>query len=188
MLLKEIAHISPGYIFRQRPDYSDSGDYRVIRMQDIKDDNTIDWPEVTRVNLESVKTDDILKQGDVLFKSRGSSHTALVMGEIDEDVIAVSQFFILRPKEKLLPEYLAWYINQQKAQQYISLCSAGTAIQHISKKALEELDIPVPDMETQKKIANLYWLSQKEKFLTEQIQKMREILINAVMLKAIDSQ
>lgn len=185
MLLSEISKISPGYIFRKKPDYSDDGEYRVLRMQDITSDNTIDWSEVARVNVESVKAGDLLKKGDILFRSRGSSHTAIVMDRDEEDVIAVSQFFILRSKEDVLPEYLAWYINQRKAQQYIALCSAGTAIQHINKKALEGLDIPVPSMEAQKKIAELYKLSFIEKALKQRIQQKREQLLNAVMLKAI---
>lgn len=187
MELYKLIHIRPGYAFRSRPDYLNCGDYRVIRLQDIRDDNTVNWSEIARVDVDSIKQDDILKKGDVLFKSRGSSQSAIVIDRDEDDVIAVSQFFILRPKEKLLPEYLAWYINQRKAQRYIAECSAGTAIQHISKKSLEGLDIPVCDMETQKKIADLYWLSQKEKAITKRIQKMRKTLINAIMLKAIGS-
>lgn len=185
MRLDELATIRPGFISRKKPDYSDSGNFRIIRMQDVKDDNTIDWLNVERVDIDNIKTGNILNKGDILFKSRGGTHTAAVVDRDESKVIAVAQFFIIRPEKNILPEFLAWYINQKKAQQYIALSSAGTSIQHISKQALGGLDIPVPDMETQSKISELYSLSHQEKLLTEKIQQKRNQLLNAVMLNAI---
>lgn len=187
-MLQDIAQISTGHLFRYKPDYVESGGYPVIQMKDVLPGEPIKWQELGRVQVEGVKGSSFIRQGDVLLKSKGASHLGTVADEPLENTIASSHIIILRPKTNaVLPEYLTWYINQNPAQQRIDSLSVGSNVRHLSIKSISELPIPVPEMETQKKIAELYWLSQKEKVLTEKIQQKREQLINAVMLKAIGS-
>lgn len=187
-LLRNLAIIGSGHLFRYKPDYVESGGYPVVQMKDVLPGETVNWKELGRVRVKGVKESSFIRQGDVLLKSKGVSHIGATADEPLEDTIASSHIIIIRPQtDVILPEYLTWYINQNPAQQRMNSLSAGSNVKHLSMKRVGELPIPVPDMETQKKIAELYWLRQREKNLTELIQKKRQQLINAVLLNKIGS-
>jgi restriction endonuclease S subunit len=189
MKLMEIAEISAGYPFRSRIEHDADGSCRVIQMGDINPDDTIKWQNLTRTDLESFKSAYVVREGDVLFKTRGASHTAVLVDQTEENVIASLYFFIIRVNEEyVMPEYLAWYINQPPSQQQLNRTAAGTAIRYIKRNSLAELEIMVPDLATQRKIVELSGLRRIEKQISDKIQAKREIMVNAVMLDAVKHQ
>ena len=184
-MLGNITDISSGHLFRARPDYVESGGYPVIQMKDVLPGEPIDWGKLVRVRLEGVKSECLVRKGDVLLRTKGVSHLATTAGEPLEDTVVASQVAIIRVKEGVLAEFLAWYINQPPAQRYLDSHSVGTNIRHMSIKRLGDLPIEVPDMKTQQLIVNLCRLRRRERGIVEQIQKLRNSLINAAMLKTI---
>ncbi len=84
-----------------------------------------------------------------------------------------------------MPEYLAWYINQAPAQEYLhSSARHGTHMPLVPMSAFKGLEIEIPPLDKQKRIVELSDLVEKEKHLTNSIQEKRARLINAVCLKA----
>jgi restriction endonuclease S subunit len=106
------------------------------------------------------------------------------------DTITVSHFFVLKIKNaQVMPEYLAWYINQAPAQEYFHTnARRGTHMPLIPLSAFSGLTVEVPDRETQKKIVELSGLMEKEKRLLNELQIKRALLISAISLKAIRSK
>ena len=148
MYLSEIATISSGYLFRCKVLHKESGEYYVIQMKDIDEYNNLDVSRIERVDIQNVKDVHIVNQGDILFKSRGQQHLATVIDRQMDNAIAVSQFFIIRIIRKdILPEYLAWYLNQKPAQQYFVRIAAGGLTAHINMKNLEQLEVVIPPIE-----------------------------------------
>ena len=189
MKLLEMADIYAGYLFRSRIEPVKNGPYKVIQMKDITRDDAIKWENLIRVELDSVRSAFLLEQGDILFKAKGSSHSAILVGRTEDNTIASSFFFIIRThRASVLPGYVAWYLNQKPAQQYFARFAAGTGIRHINRRSLGDLPKDVPDMDTQRKIVELHRLSQREKNLVGEIQGKRQTLITAVMLDAIRHQ
>lgn len=189
MKLMEIAEISAGYPFRSRIEHDACGSCRVIQMGDINPDDTINWQNLTRTDLVSFKSVYVVCEGDILFKTRGASHTAVLVDRTEENIIASLYFFIIRAKEGyVIPEYLAWYINQPPSQQQLNRTAAGTDIRYVKRNSLAEVEIMVPDLATQEKIVELFRLRRKEKQLSDKIQEKREVLVNAVMLDAVKHQ
>ena len=85
-----------------------------------------------------------------------------------------------------MPEYLAWYINQTPAQEYLhNIARRGTHMPIVTLSAFKGLTIEVPDMATQDSIVELSRLMEKERKLRIELQQRRVLLINAVSLKAI---
>src|SRR4030095_14310083 len=123
-----------------------------------------------------------------LFISRGTRKQAVAITSLVENAIATSQFFVLRPDEKVLPEYLAWYINQRPAQRYIEEHSTGTSASLINLGAMKSLPVETPPVETQSRVTKIHQLSLREKELMEAIQNKRRALIETTLLKAIGSQ
>lgn len=183
--LKEIATIRSGHLFRSKIEPDADGQCQVIQVGDITPDSQLLNSPLVRVRLSDIKQTQILNAGDVLFISRGLRKQAVAITEPPDNTIATSQFFIIRPDEKVLPEFLAWYINQRPAQRYIEEHSTGTSASLINLEALRTLPVETPPMETQQRIVKIHQLSLREKELMEAIQNRRRALVEMTLLKAI---
>jgi restriction endonuclease S subunit len=185
LYLKDIATIRSGYLFRERIKPDASGRYLVVQVGDITPDAQLSRGSLARVSLPDVKRSQILESGDVLFISRGPRKQAVAITSPVENAIATSQFFVLRPGENVLPEFLAWYINQRPAQRYIEERSTGTSASLINLAAMKSLPVETPPLETQARVTKIHQLSLREKELMEAIQNRRRALIEMSLFKAM---
>ena len=187
MQLEEIATISSGYLFRKRLQPKPGGKYRVVQMKDIDRFSRLDVSGLLAVDLDSVRQDYMLRQGDVLFRSRGHEHLATFVEKPLGKILAGSHFFILRvSRGDVLPEYLAWYLNQAPAQRQIAKAAAGTGTKHINIANLMQIEIKVPDLDSQKKVVELDRLSVKEQEILEALQQKKRLLQQTLLLKTIN--
>src|SRR5215475_12197192 len=184
-LLINVVTIRSGYLFRERIKPDASGRYQVVQVGDVMPDAGFLDSSLLRVSLPDVKRSQILEKGDVLFISRGPRKQALAITWPIENAIATSQFFVLRPDERVLPEFLAWYINQRPAQRYINEHSTGTSASLINLEAMKSLPVEVPPVETQARITKIHRLSIREKELLGSIKNKRCALIEKTLLKVI---
>jgi len=188
MKLSDVARISSGHLFRTRVDHDPKGKYQVIHIRNVSSEDAINWESLNRVGLKPPKQDVIVGKGDVLFRARGFNHRAAVIDRDTDKTIVTSQFLIIRVQDQraVLPAYIAWYINQPKAQQFLSQMSVGSSIKQIHHKSLNELPVIIPDMHTQETIVQLDILCKKEKQLVLQIQEKRQRIVEAIMLNKIN--
>jgi restriction endonuclease S subunit len=185
LYLNDVATIRSGYLFRERIKPDASGKYRVVQVGDVTPDAGFLESSLLRVSLRDVKRSQILETGDVLFISRGPRKQAIALTWPIENTIATSQFLVLRPDERVLPEFLAWYVNQRPAQRYINEHSTGTSASLINLEAMRGLPVEVPSVETQARITKIHRLSLREKELLESIKNKRYALIERTLLKMI---
>jgi len=128
----------------------------------------------------------LVSSGDVLFLSKGQRTFAVPILEKLENTVASYYFYILRPDPlQILPEYLAWFINQPKAQAFLERDQRQTQIKMIPKKALSQLEVVVPPMEKQKALIHLERLRQREEYLMGRIVEERKRLIDAFAIQAV---
>lgn len=124
-------------------------------------------------------------QGDLLFLSRGQRAIAVAIPGPLQETIAAYYFYILRPdKTRILPEYLAWFINQPSAQVYLESNQRGSHIKMVPKPALEELEVALPSITTQASIVQLEKLRQTEEHTMVRLAKARKKLIDGLALNA----
>ncbi len=129
----------------------------------------------------------LLKDGDVLFAAKGTKNFAVVFEHHNEPAVASTSFFVLRPSDKnVLPAYLAWYLNSHPIQTLLKGRAIGSSIPSISKQVLEDLEIQVPGIETQKAILQITKLRNMEKALKQQIETLREKQIQQQIISAIN--
>lgn len=127
----------------------------------------------------------LVRRGDVLFLSRGQRVLAIPVREALQDTIASYYFYILRPQaDRVLPDYLAWFINQPSAQAYLESHQLGSHIKTVPKSAFEELEIALPPIATQRVIVELERFRQKEEHAMARLVKSRKKLINSLALQA----
>lgn len=187
--LKDIAETASGVTFRSRLEPSLNGNVLVIQMKDLTDDEAVSTSDLTKIESKPPRAENMAQVGDLLFRSRGQKNTAAILNEAIDDAVISSPLIRIRVKtDKVIPEYLLWYINNESTQSYLSSNARGTIINMVNKQALDELEIFVPDIETQKKIATLYRLAKRERHIQEQLNKKRQNLINQTIMQAVSNQ
>ncbi|MEN8265269.1 MAG: restriction endonuclease subunit S, partial [Nitrospirota bacterium] len=174
------------YQFRKKIETVTNGTHAIIQMRDFDDNKSLNNRELSRVKLAEVADRYLVNKNDVLFLSRGHSNFAFPVTASLERTITASYFFILKIRsDKILPEYLAWWINQAPVQKYLhSSARRGTHMPLVPKSAFEDLKVHVPDINTQKNIIELNGLLDRENELLGKLQEKRTLLIKSLSLKA----
>lgn len=123
----------------------------------------------------------LLKNNDLLIAAKGDKTKAALVPEELTNAVASSSLFIIRVKNKqVLPEYLQWYLNLPRTQWALKKESTGSNIVSLSIKNLRKLEVEIPDFSTQKKVAELKKLQEREADILSKLSLMRKQLIEAV--------
>ena len=183
--LKQIATIQTGtfaktvsqgeIVYLQAKHFNEYGQLSSILLPDLKSDNS------TQKHL--------LKPGDVLFAAKGTKNFAAWYENKNKPAVASTSFFVIHLQEdffnKILPAFLAWFINHPSSQKFLKERAIGTSIVSISKSVLEDLEISIPDVQTQKTILKITQLRNSEKKLKQQIEDLREKQIQQLIINGI---
>ncbi|MBU4590788.1 MAG: restriction endonuclease subunit S [Candidatus Omnitrophica bacterium] len=184
--ISQIAEIKSGYLFKEGIKSDKEGNVRVIQLKDVNNRGVINSRELQRISLDKIDSENFLAVGDVLLKAKTNKPVSAVVKEQLLNTIATAHYFIISiNKADVLPGYLAWYLNQRPAQIYFDRNAGGTRIQVINKQLLSELEVVIPDLKTQEKIAKIYELHQREQDLVEAIKERKHALILAQLLSVI---
>lgn len=184
-LLRDISDIRTGYSFRGRIAPKSGGRYTVVQIKDLGIGGIFQPGELLRTDLSDVNSNHLLQQGDVLLVARGERKRAVVIDDVAPNTVFGSQFFGCRSRSGIDPTYLAWFINQKSAQNYIEEHSKGSNVQIITKEALGGLIVTVPPLEIQQKIARVYRLSQQDMKLFAEIQAKMSQLVETALLQSL---
>lgn len=179
-----------GYSFRTRMQPVEHGNISVIQMKDLTDENTVDCSKLTKTNMDIVKEHIITKKEDLIFRSRGLLTTsAILQDEVKNAVIAAPllRIRIINP-DLILPAYLNWFISQPAAQLCLTRMARGSTQKMISKRSLEELDVLIPEMTTQKAIVELVELKAQETQLLDIITRKRNQFMSATLMNLAKEQ
>ena len=168
MKVSGISTIHTGYTTRSRLEKADRSGLLAIQLGDLSPDGRINPERLTRVRLGDLPDKYLVSAGDVVFRSRGERNTAFALdSRFREPALAVLPLFVLRPKvDIVLPEYLAWAMNQPPAQRHFDSFARGTGLRMVPRSSLDALDIDVPDLETQHKIVAIDALAARERVLS----------------------
>jgi restriction endonuclease S subunit len=183
MVLKDIASIRTGYTFRGGIEHDKNGALCVVQIKDIAIGEPINWSKLVRTNLDNVRQDNLLKKGDVLFISRGTRNHAVHIDTDVDNVLFGAQLLAIRTGNKVLPSYLACYLNQKFIQQLFEEWAVGSNVKVLSKSILNQLPVAVPPLEIQQKVVDIWELSLQEEKLMEEIQTKRRQVVDETLSK-----
>lgn len=180
--LEKTAAIEPGYPFRGSIKTQQPGNIAVIQMRDAALEQGLKTNDLAHVELPGKKTPDWLMTGDLLFVARGNNNFAVYVDQLKEKTVCTPHFFQIRikPSIDLLPEFLAWQINQTPAQGYFSRLAQGSVLRNIKKSELATLPVVIPPLETQQKIIAVDRLTKKETQLLEALADNRRQMMNTI--------
>ena len=187
--LKTIAHIQVGYQAKARIRESAQGTHRLIQSKDFDSFHRLQPGNLTAFFPERKPEIYAVHKGDILFQARGVAHFASCIEDDLKDTLAAGSFYILRLRhENLIPQYLAWWLNQSEAQAYFQSQARGSGISFISKSALSRLQVRIPLLSVQKKVIRMVNLAVREQCLLDRLSKLRSRLVKAACMKAVKSE
>lgn len=180
--LSSLTSIRAGHPMRGRIKQVEGTNVRAVRLKDISLTEGIDWDGCVETEVVSRSTPRWLEMGDVLFAAHGSHNTASYIGESFKELsfkaVATPMFFVLRVRDKrLLPEYLAWFINALPSQRYFEQHAEGTRTKSVRRQVLAGLEIVIPSLTVQEKIIALANnINQQQRYLSQLAQANRQLL------------
>ena len=188
MLLKNLAKIQSGYINRGKIYPHKDGTSLLLQAKDVDADRqSYRTYTLVRFMPKMSSKDWFLKPGDILFMARGARNFSVLIGELPDSVLAAACFFIVRVStNKVLPDFLHWYLNQPPVENYLKRFSGrGVHMPVVKRAVLENIEIPLPPVKTQRHVSEINKLLQREQDLYKQLAEKRKKLIMEICLKEI---
>lgn len=188
--LGDCASISAGFPFRGSVDALARGPVAVIQMRNVEDSAGVDWSALTKVQLPSKRNPDLLGPGDVILTTRGRRNFALALADLPTPAVCSPHFFVIRVRQgfALMPEFLAWQINQKPAQEHFQQSATGSFILNLTRGAVASLPITIPPMHTQAMALELAIAAKRESALLQALIESRQLQIDAVANQILNSE
>ena len=151
--------------------------YRVLNLKCISSDGYIDLNYTEKYSAkEKLKSELLTHKGDVLIRL-SFPYTSVLIDENACNLLVPSHFAIIRADgDKILPEYILWFLRRESTYQQILQNSSGSsAFGTISSGFIGSLNIRVLPIEKQRALGQLLLLSNKEQELFARLAKEKAI-------------
>lgn len=127
---------------------------KFLRITDIQD-GAVNWDTVPYCEADARKLrTSRLAVGDIVFARTGATTgKSFLIRSCPESAVFASYLIRVRPSGAVHPEFLAQFFDSQSYWDQITLKSAGAAQPGVNASKLAELEIPLPPLEEQKRIA-----------------------------------
>lgn len=174
ILIKDIVNIQTGLFAKP----SGIGDVVYLQSKHFNESGQLNAAIYPDLKIDGISEKHLLKEGDVLFAAKGTKNFATVYENKNPLAVASTSFFVIRLTSKnVLPEFLAWFLNQSQTQTLLKGKAKGTAIPSITKSILEDLKLEVPSIAKQQMIIKIWKLALRESELREKISAKKNQLI-----------
>lgn len=159
---------------------------KMIGTSDFDDDGNLREELDANVLFKPSIEKNFLKQGEIVFNSKGKRFFAFLIEEEYEFTIASATFLVLTVTDKeIFPKYLVWYLNHPETLKVFDHKMATQVMPSITKQEFGDLEIIIPVLETQKQIVALDLLKKKQITIQKELIILEENYINAITYKEI---
>ena len=187
VLLRDVAQLSVGYPFRNTCVPGESGTLACF-LRDVDSDGSLNVGSLRRVEDAKPNSSHLAVAGDIVFRSRGSSFVSAIVPALNEDLLVVAPMIRIRVNhEKVLPEYLVWYMNGANGTAFFKEFAKGSAMPLISKTVLEQMPIKLPSLQAQQNIVELVELGRREHEILAEIVKQKNLILETEISKYLES-
>ncbi len=182
--IHEVATVIAGYTFRGAVTPDSAGSIRVFQAKDlVQGEPVVNIDALTRISQDASGNSGYLKKSDVLLVARGMRSGAFRSTVFLSDVlnvIASSSVHIIRVTiTDVIPEYISHYLNSKEGQDSLSEIVSGSYIGAIPRKELENIKIPIPNLNKQQTIVDLHRNIREQQRILERKNEIKENIINA---------
>ncbi|MEM5806522.1 MAG: restriction endonuclease subunit S [Candidatus Aenigmatarchaeota archaeon] len=152
---------------------------RILRTTDIKE-YKVNWDSLQFCKITEKRRDlrrFFLEQGDLIIARAGTAGVSIIVDRDLENVIFGSYLIKVKLSKKVFPKFMYYFCQSSLYWNHIISSQAGSTLKNISLPVLYSLNIPLPPLPEQQKIAEI--LSTVD----EAIQKTNEIIAKTERLK-----
>lgn len=169
-----------------KPDYQ--GEVYYIQAKNFDEQNDFLFNSSPELALDRKIRNNLLQPGEIILAARGNNNFAAHYKGRISPVVASTMFLVIsiRDKEKLLPDYLTWYLNLKTTQKHLRSFAQSTSIPSLNKAQVEDLEIPVPDLKKQNDLIEYAELRKKESVLRKKLEEMKELQNEQLLLNAFN--
>lgn len=156
----------------------------MVQNKDIAD-GRVNLSALERFALTAGTTMNRVHCGDIVFRTKGTSFCfALVADEPERETIVASPLSLMRVREGAAdPAYLVWLLSQERAQAVLSSMAHGTAVKVVSKAALEKMELTLPPIGEQRRVAEIASLSAEVCRLSHELAEMKAAYVQAKLMQ-----
>ena len=157
--LNEVAEVFAGISYRKSVTTPHGDDPSVfaglVRVADVKRTD-VQPPSLflTKEGSERVQSKYLLRLGDILLTASGTIGKLGVVSEQSGTVgaVAAKNLIVIRPKERISPQFLKNLLASDTYQDWLHGHARGATIQHLSRRTLRDLPVPVPQVAIQERV------------------------------------
>ena len=127
--------------------------------------------DMAGVNLKSYYVIQPNEFAYVTVTSRNGEKISIALNDSYDTYICSSSYVVFKSKdvEKLWPQYLMLYFTRSEFNRYARFCSWGSARETFDWSEMQDVKIPIPDINVQKAIANIYSVYIERKSINDQL-------------------
>ena len=178
--LKDTAEIISGVYLKSVP----TGEILCLQVKDL----AMSSPQTTAARTEySPKLENyMLRKGDLLFAAKGVTYICKLFN-LNIPALPSTTLYAIRLKSNLItPEFLCWYLNHPSVVAEIKTMQLGSTVPVINKSALENLEIPIPNLKTQQIVVKLSEMQKREEALLKEIAEKRVQITNQILINELN--
>ena len=143
------------------------------------------------VSMRDLSTFLVIRRNQFVFNrrtTRNGERLGLGFNDTDEPLLFTNDYvaFEIRDTDVLLPEYLYLYFKRDEFDRYVRYNSWGSATEFFNWEDMQEVRVPVPDISTQKALADIYWIHKKRRELAERLEKQQKNICPILVRGAIE--
>lgn len=175
MHLSKFTTIKTGRTFKNGISEQVAPTHKVVQLRDIES-GAVAWDRLVGVGIETNREIKSLEQGQILVVAKGPVKNAvLVSNPPFDNAVATHHFLVvtISDTETVLPDFLTFYLNSERVQQWLNGNSGGSYQSSLSLTNLSKLPFPKISMEQQRKILDVVDSVEKEISLHESLIRAR---------------
>ena len=185
MRLSEIASVRTGLVLSRKEAKTTNAvhEYHQLNLKAVTDNGTICLEDTTCFRAaEALPSNYLTQAGDVIVKL-SEPYTAAYITDAYAGLVIPSHFVVIRTDpRKVLPQYIAWYLNKDRIKKAYSMTRVGV-LKQIKPTTIAETEIRLPSLERQKQVIELYEMSRTELQLMENLLRQKEAYYKALLNK-----
>jgi len=185
MRLADIAQIKTGLVLSRKKaeiEYEARAEYKLLSLKNISEDGLIingSYDEF--ISNDVLDTHYFSEENDVLMRL-SQPYTAVYIDKEHAGLLIPSYFAIIKLIDtKVLPQYIAWYLNSMKVKKELTRSQAGSRIPSTNQHVIGNIPIVISPISTQRRIIELYQLHQKQKRLYKRLLDEKEAYFHAIV-------
>ena len=146
------------------------------------EDGKINHSNLNKIQLKSeVDEKKLTQEGDIILKLN-QPYDAAYISKDDEGILITSHCLVIRDIKKYIdPKYLLAFINSEMYKEQAMDSASGALIPMLTKKKIEEIDVPMVYEDQQKKIVALFENINKQQAVFDEIIRLEKMKLENIL-------